>query len=256
MEKNSSFDIKVLRKAARQLIEAYRKALSNTSGKNRGRLAIDIFQLERFLAQDKVKYFSEAGQDEYIDTLLKKKRNGVFIDIGGYDGWRGSNTLFFEIFRGWNGLLIEPVRTTYDEAKKIRNCKCLNVCVDSSEGTRNFIEIKKGYTQMSGILENIEENILENIRKNPSHEENVYKIETKTLENIFLENNISQIDYISMDIEGSEKDILETFPFNKFNVNVWSIENNSGNENIKELMILNDYKLVEFIGVDEIWIKN
>ena len=256
MKKNNSFDIEILKKAARQLIDAYHEALSDTSGKNRGRLAIDIFQLERFLIQDRVKYFSEAGQDKYVDSLLKEKRNGVFIDIGGYNGWTSSNTLFFEIFRGWNGLLIEPVRTNYDEAKIIRNCKCLNVCVDRFERIINFIEIKKGYTQMSGILENIEETALKNIRKNPNHEEKIYEIETKTLENILLQNNISQIDYISMDIEGGENDILETFPFDKFNVKVWSIENNSNDKNIKELMTLNNYKFVEYIGVDEIWIKN
>ena len=59
-----------------------------------------------------------------------------------------------------------------------------------------------------------------------------------------------------MDIEGGENDILETFPFDKFNVKVWSIENNSNDKNIKELMTLNNYKFVEYIGVDEIWIKN
>ena len=87
MKKNNSFDIEVLKKAARQLIDAYHEALSDTSGKNHGRLAIDIFQLERFLTQDRVRYFSEAGQDKYVDSLLKEKRNGVFIDIGGYNGW-------------------------------------------------------------------------------------------------------------------------------------------------------------------------
>ncbi len=57
-------------------------------------------------------YASQAGQDMVVDRILGGRRNGIFVDVGGYDGVTGSNTLFLEQYRGWKGVLVEPVRPT------------------------------------------------------------------------------------------------------------------------------------------------
>ncbi|XP_047741600.1 uncharacterized protein LOC125179559 [Hyalella azteca] len=48
------------------------------------------------------------GQSKVVDELLNRKRNGFYIESGGYTGEVVSNTLFFEINRNWTGILIEP----------------------------------------------------------------------------------------------------------------------------------------------------
>jgi hypothetical protein len=51
--------------------------------------------------------WSQYGQDQLIDKLLNQKRNGFFVEIGGYDGETFSNSLFLEKERRWSGLLVE-----------------------------------------------------------------------------------------------------------------------------------------------------
>ena len=55
--------------------------------------------------------FSQAGQDVFLDQVLfkSKLRNGFFIEAGAFDLVTHSNTLFFEMERGWTGILVEPV---------------------------------------------------------------------------------------------------------------------------------------------------
>ena len=49
----------------------------------------------------------EIGQPTVVDKILKRKRNGFFIECGAFDGEDFSNSLFFELHRNWTGLLIE-----------------------------------------------------------------------------------------------------------------------------------------------------
>ena len=67
--------------------------------------------------------WSQEGQDRVVDRLLKAKRHGFFIEIGGYDGETFSNTLFFEMRRNWTGLLVEANPYTYKQmVSKDRTC--------------------------------------------------------------------------------------------------------------------------------------
>ncbi|ESO03313.1 hypothetical protein HELRODRAFT_173599 [Helobdella robusta] len=52
-------------------------------------------------------FMIKTPQAEEIDNILKK-RNGFFVEAGGFDGETASNTLFLEVERNWTGLLIEP----------------------------------------------------------------------------------------------------------------------------------------------------
>ena len=68
-------------------------------------------------------YFSQFGQDRYLDqNVFANKREGVFVDVGAYDGFSGSNTLFFEKFMGWTGLCIEPDPAQFAKIPAYRAC--------------------------------------------------------------------------------------------------------------------------------------
>ena len=55
-------------------------------------------------------FFSQTGQDRLLfEHFFRGKRNGVFVDVGAYDGTTFSNTLFFERSMGWSGLCVEPL---------------------------------------------------------------------------------------------------------------------------------------------------
>lgn len=221
----------------------------------RGRIEGMAWQAHQLRSTNMV-YFSQAGQDRFLDTFIfRGKRKGTFIEIGGFDGVMGSNCLFFEAFRGWKGIMIEPSPQQMQHAKLIRSCECVEAAIAATEGQTEFVNVTDGYTQMSGLKNTFMAPELAQIRAHPMHKEEVLRIPAYRLDNVLKARKIKDIDYISLDVEGAEQSILESFPFEDFNITAWSIENNRQTTAIGELMVEKGYRFMTVIGVDEIYLK-
>ena len=243
--------------ARKQLLEA-QADLTAILERNRTRArapAVRLLHEVRGMLNGHFPYASQAGQDQVIDRLLKGKTAGTFVDIGGYDGVSGSNTLFFEKWRGWTGALVEPVEAQRKLAEGVRSCPCLPYAVSDSDGTAEFIAVTEGYTQMSGLAETYDAALLETVRADPRHAETTLTVKTRTIAAILQETGLTAPDFISLDIEGGELAALRVFPFDTYPVTVWAIENNSGGPEIAELMRGHGYDIAEFCGPDEIYIR-
>ncbi len=228
--------------------------LESDKSRRRGAILRQLHTLAGMLGQGGT-YFSQAGQDRFVDQLLGNKTGGVFVDIGGYDGVTGSNTLFFEIFRGWSGILVEPAPTQLKQAQAVRRCLCLGYAAAGRAGQAEFMEITQGLTQMSGFLDSYDRALLAQVRGDPRHQETLHLLDKRPLGDILREQNLSKIDFLSLDVEGGEMDILNDFAFLEFDIDIWSIENNTKKAEIPELMQANGYDLIEFAGVDDIYRK-
>lgn len=240
-----------MRQAEAQLVTALRSEHS----RKRGILNRQLHDVRRMLDATRYPFFSQAGQDMAVDQILGKKRGGTFVDVGGYDGITGSNSLFFEQWRGWTGVLVEPVPSNLNRARAVRTCPCLGLAVAASDGQADFIEVTEGFTQMSGLAQSYDAGLLGQVRDDPRHQEVTLRVETRTLSRILRDAGIPDPDFISLDIEGGEVDTLSAFPFADHNVKVWAIENNTATSEIGAIMQDNGYVLTEFCGPDEIWRK-
>lgn len=241
--------------AKKLLAEAHAEletTLKNEKTRKRGILVQQIHLLRRALLPD-YSYPSQAGQDFILDRMFGGKTNGTFVDIGGYDGSTGSNTLFFESRRRWNGLLVEPSVTQFTAAARFRRCACIECAVAAEDGESEFLEITAGMTQMSGIYDTYNADVLRRVRNDKRHMEAMRKVKTRRLDNLLREHELSEIDFVSLDIEGAELAVLESFPFADFRITAWTIENNTGGGAIREIMTQNGYELAELAGVDEIY---
>lgn len=203
------------------------------------------------------KYFSQYGQDEFIDkVVLNKKRKGFFVDIGAHDGVSLSNSNFFETSREFTGLCIEPNPTVFEELQKNRHCDMLNVCISETEGTAKFLAIE-GYSQMlSGIIDHYHPNHLQRIDSYiVKHGGSKKEIEVKCtpLQNILILLN-KKIDFISIDTEGNELSILKSIDFAKLQVDCFTIENNYGELGIGQIMKENGYIKVYRLGDDDVYL--
>jgi len=67
------------------------------------------------------KYHAQYGEDKILHTIFNKK-NGYCIEVGGFDGITGSNTLFFEGL-GWRCVIVEPMPDFIEKIKSIRKCE-------------------------------------------------------------------------------------------------------------------------------------
>jgi hypothetical protein len=87
---------------------------------------------------------SQIGQDVFVATASKFKKNGYFIEIGSADGLYNSNTYLLEKKYNWRGLLIEPNVNWFN--KKISRNKSLtiNSAIYKKIGTVGF-DFKKNF---------------------------------------------------------------------------------------------------------------
>ena len=121
------------------------------------------------------------------------------------------------------------------------------------DGEAEFIEIRDGYTQMSGLKDLYDPGILTEVRAHDRHDEAVTRVETRTLSRILTEAGLPDPHFVSLDIEGGELEVLANFPFDQHEVQVWAIENNTADTRLRGVMESVGYDLVEFCGPDEIY---
>ena len=225
-----------------------------TNARTRGQINQMIWEAER-LTGNRNQFFSQAGQDAFLDErVFKGKREGVFVEIGGYDGVTGSNCLFFEMMRGWTGLLIEPSPTYFAKAQSFRKATCLRLAVADEEGEAEFLEVQEGYSQMSGLTASYNDKLREAVETNPQHKGELIQVKTRPLARILDQQFLTEIDFISLDVEGGEMSVLSTFPFDKYRVQAWTVENNTGSTEIPALMREKGYQRIEALGVDDIYV--
>lgn len=241
-------------------LKCYDKGLAAPSaqmpdGPLRGMLLMDRWDVRRKLGLDRP-YFSQAGQDEYLDRVVfHGRRGGRFAEIGAYDGVTGSNTLFFEKSRGWSGLLVEASPRLYAEVLRNRDTPCLNVAVAPAAGQAEFLEILGGYTQMGGLVGSLGRTARMQMEADPRTATEVIRVPTRPLADILRDHGLVRLDYLSIDIEGGERAVLEHFPFAEFEIQAWSIEVNEADPEIPRIMSSAGYALNAHVGVDQIWVR-
>lgn len=203
-------------------------------------------------------YYSQLGQDKFVDEYLQFKKNGVFLEIGAHDGRSCSNTLFFEEFRNWTGICIEPGPDEFKKLTENRKSININACVSDYDGESEFTYIE-GYSMMlSGLSENYNlshENRINNEVNTHGGKVNKIQMPVYKLQTILDNNNILDIDYCSIDTEGSEFNIIKSIDFDKTKIKIFSIENNYGIDDIKNYLETKGYILYTKIQWDDIFIK-
>ena len=214
-------------------------------------------------------YYSQYGQDKYLEiNIFKGYKNGVFIDVGAHNGKKINNTLYFEINNNWTGINIEPIKDVYNDLIKNRpNCININCAVSNNDGETEFI-CNTGYTEMiSGIKTSFDNRHIERLQyenKKYGSSTKIIKVETKKLETICDSHNISYINYLSIDVEGGEFEVIKSINFDKVFIDVIGFENNYNDTSIPIVKYLEDrnyiviYKYVDIFMIHNksVFMKN
>jgi len=239
--------LQIYRLCARQQVDRY----------TLGRLREQIWEIEQCSGSNRP-FFSAAGQDKYIyENFFKDKQQGIFVEIGGYNGWRGSNCYFFEKTLNWTGIIVEASPGQVKEISKFRNAEIVHAAISDADGTAEFIDMVSGLTQMGGLESTYPEQALATVRNYPGNKEQKVTVPTLRLDSLLRSSELSHVDYCSIDVEGAERTILSVFDTSAFDVTVFSVENNTrGNSRaVRDLLEPAGYKLIEVIGSDEIYYK-
>lgn len=176
-------------------------------------------------------------QDLFALIENNYKKNGFFVEFGATNGLDLSNTHLLEKEFSWKGILAEPAKKWHEKLKENRKCTIETTCVwNKSDAEIEFYEGEVG--ELSTIDE---------FRNSDSHNRQngkTYKVKTISLVDLLKKYNApNEIDYLSIDTEGSEYDILANFNFSDYKINVITVEHNytKMREKIYTLLTQNGY---------------
>lgn len=171
---------------------------------------------------------SQIGQDLWVIDTLNFKKNGYFLDLGALDGRTHSNSLMLERKYGWNGICIEANPDVFPMLSSNRNCMCVNSLLDNiNDAVKEFhCADELSYVENENRNMTLEE--LKFLLKQNNMPYKSVMMKTRTISKILdIYNAPYVIDYMSIDIEGKELDILKTFPFDDYHVNTITVEHNA-----------------------------
>lgn len=211
-----------------------------------------IFKAGKFIYEKKPKYYGL----NYLDKKLEKYLNfdsGYFVELGANDGKSQSNTLYFEKYRNWKGVLVEPTPNKYLECisnrSKSTKIYC-NACV-SFQYTEKFVEIiySNLMTTTTGLKSDINDPLThaKNGLQFLNNNEVVFKFGSiaTTLNNLLLNSNSPDfIDLLSLDVEGAELEVLNGIDHKKFKFKYICIETRSFDK-IDDFLSKLNYKFIE-----------
>lgn len=201
-------------------------------------------QLLRLLSRSR----AQLRQDLVVLSELEFKRNGYFIEFGAANGVELSNTYLLEKDFGWCGILAEPAKRWHKDLRNNRTCHIETDCVwRDSNSTVSFNEVE------SWELSTIDSFSSSDQHSQARKDGKTYEVRTISLEDLLEKYKApKKIDYLSIDTEGSEYEILRHFNFDKYQFKVITCEHNFQpvRENIYALLTGKGY-VRKFEGISQ-----
>jgi FkbM family methyltransferase len=192
-------------------------------------------------------YFSQAGEDAFLnDNYFLNKQNGIYIELGALDGVLYSNTKFFEDQLGWTGILIEPHAFKFESLKKNRpNNFLFNELITNTEEEQVFRYFTDKYSGVSGVENTLPKSHFYGFYDVINEPQGKVLLKGKSLTQIIKETDLKHIDLMSLDVEGHEYEVLQSWDFS-IPIDVIFIETLSGSNServdlCRQILIKNGY---------------
>ncbi|MDW6091562.1 FkbM family methyltransferase [Vibrio rhizosphaerae] len=200
--------------------------------------------------------YAQNFEDVILSRVFKDIERGFYIDVGANDPCIDSVTKHF-YDKGWHGVNIEPLKSHFDDLENERTRDInLNIAISNEKGTFSLWE-----TEIRGWATLDADTALR-------HEENGYKgfwrdIKSDTLERVCDNNVVSNdIHFLKVDVEGFEKQVLESADFIKYRPWVILVESTVAGSEVENfdkwesILISNNYTFVYFDGLNRFYLSN
>ena len=189
-------------------------------------------------------FLSHIGQDSWAVHVLKFKQCGYFLDFGGFEGLMHSNTFYMEKYLGWRGILVEPNPVPYRSACAVRNCITINAALYRE--SRLAVEFTDSHG-LSSLIEYQDRDTSSETRKQISA--GILRVDTINPTELLGRFNAPElIDYMSLDVEGGEYEVLSCIDFSRYRIALMSVEHNHNSEkqvNIRKYLAAYGYDAIE-----------
>ncbi len=162
----------------------------------------------------------QLGQDKWVIQMFGKRKRGYFLDIGASDGININNTYVLEHRFGWSGICFEP-GLQFDNLQRNRAAIVSDHCLYNRSGDHVQFQVAIENNDYSGITRHIRDHDLHR-----QEYDSIIK-QTKTLTECLQKfDSPKHIDYMSLDTEGSEYEILQGLDFDQYSIAAITVEHN------------------------------
>lgn len=211
--------------------------------KEKAKDVITLFEMIENLLPPGAKSHSQIKQDLFVLIATRFKSNGFFVEFGATDGVKLSNTFLLEKYFAWSGICAEPGISWHNDLKKNRTAAIDTRCVWSKTGeTLDFSDSEDAELSTISAFKTHDNHAVQRERSKTS------KVSTVSLLDLLIQHNApSKIDYLSIDTEGSEYEILRNFDFDMFNIDIITCEHNYTPAREKIHMLLKDKGYVRLL---------
>lgn len=156
------------------------------------------------------------GMDQKLLEYLPQQR-GFFVECGANDGFDQSNTYYFGRFRGWTGLLVEPVPALYELCRRFRpEATVYNCALGPADGGTVeiiFADLMSTTVGAHGSRDGDLDHVARargQVRREGNY---VVRAEVRSLSSILRELGVRTVDLFVLDVEGFELSVLEGVDF-------------------------------------------
>ena len=203
--------------------------------------------------------YSQWGEDKFIVEYFKDKEKGIYLDIGCFNPFMYSNTCLLHK-KGWAGINIDINPTSID-LFNIARPNDFNICTTINNEKRLFeVYLDDPFSP----LNTLDSKFYKNLGKSFSTNKKSISIESKSIDEIIKLSDIkTNIDFINIDVEGSDYKILTQINIKKIKPKLISIEthNVDGSEsenfrNINDYLINNNFTIFKRVGPTTLFDRN
>ena len=174
---------------------------------------------------------SASNLDFQLKTYLKE-RNGYFIEAGANNGLRQSNTLYYERFRGWRGLLVEAIPELAQQCRRnrprshVENCALVGADYKDASINMTYCNLMSQVDGARGSAEEDQRFLDIGLRNELVP---LYRLSApaRTLTSLLDEICPPQIDFFSLDVEGYELPVLQGLDMARYRPTYLLVEANT-----------------------------
>lgn len=197
-----------------------------------------------------MKFFGQLGEDFVVYKFFDGNKSGFYVDVGASDGKRFSNSILFERL-GWQGICVEAHPFYYSYCVKNRpNAKVYNCAVSNSNKKELTFHASK-----HGALSCLDPSVANNYKvafKSFDGYVKKFPVRIESINSLLTKNKVDKVDYLTIDIEGTEIDALKSFDIDKYQPKLFVIEamNKQKEMQLKRYMKQFGYQCGRKVGVN------